>query len=439
MRRAPLRLVSLFTLTSFLGSQALAGSVPTVAVPPLGDSPDQRASDAIGKAFKAAGKVSVVDRAAVDRYLQTQRKTVAGEIRPGREASEALAKGENAYRRLKIQEAVNWLTKAKLAYRKQLLDDESFQGLRAAQFHLAMTYLASRDEARATEELREVVRLDPERNTRKLSEKLYPPSIRALYKKVRDETAKKPHGDLEVSSAPAKAMVYVDGKAVGPAPVTVRSLPLGEHFVRIAAEGSETNFAPKFIVAGENRLEAELKPLAVIDPYKTFGTVGATSEIDHRRAAFLDEMGLALGADIILFLTPGQAEVSGQLYDQRSQEVSPVVTDASPEGLVAKLVRCIDSEGYVFKPAEPEKRAEAAAEKKLPTQLQPDAEGTFSSQARAPKESEPRTAKGPVWYRNPWIWAAVGGGLLVAGGLGILLFTDIGRSDSRSTLKVNIP
>jgi hypothetical protein len=145
----------------------------------------------------------------------------------------------------------------------------------------------------------------------------------------------------------------------------------------------------------------------------------------------------------MVFLTPGQAEVNGQLYDQRSQELSPIAKDSSPEGLVTKLMRFIDAEGYVAKPAlEPEKTEEPSAApagtKKIPDQLKPEAEGTFSGEAQAAPQTAP-VSGGASWYKNPWIWAAIGGGLLLVGG-GVFVVAKYGKqSASTGTVKVVVP
>lgn len=439
MRFVNRRWISLATLITFFGSQAYAGSLPTLAVPPIGEAQNQRASDAIADAFRSTRKVTVIDRTVVDRQIQARKKSTSLESEANEEGAKALKNGETAYRKLKIKEAVKWFSKAKRTYRKKLSDDESFQGLRAAQFHLAKAYLTMKDETRAREELREFIRIDPERNTRKLSEKQYSPAIRNLHEKVSDEMAKEPQGDLIVSTVPPKAVVFVDGKAEGASPITIQALPVGEHFIRVSADGLETHFSAKFVVKGENRLEVDLKPLLRVDPYQTFGTVPEGTTIDHRRAAFLDELGLALGADIWVFLSPGNAEVSGQLYDQRSQELSTVARDSTPEGLVQKLVHSIDRDGYVQRKVKPDPKAAVRPAKELPPRLKPNAEGTFSKGATKPKRSRSRSSSGPVWYKNHWVWIGIGGALLL-GTASVFMFTNVGQKESTTTtLKVNIP
>ncbi len=427
---------SLVGCITILWSNSFAGSLPTLAVPPLGESQEEKASQAVSRALQSSKKIFVLENATVKRYLQSQKKGLERKTTPY-EASLLLNKGQEEYRKVNLKEAISLFTKAKVMYRGQLFEEESFEGLRAAQLNLAMAYLGDKDEARAREEMREIVILDPEREKRELPEKLYPPNIRNLYKTVREEVRKKQFGNLDVVTSTPGVLVYVDGKSIGSTPARLERLPAGEHFIRVEMEGTEGFFGSKYIVAGENRMEPELKLGHVTNPLKYFSTVATSSQIDQHRAAFLDDMGVSLGADIFVFLTPEYAQVSAQLYDQRSQEVSPVVQDKTPEGLVTKLLKFIDADGYVVKGEETLKEGRDLAKKKnLPENLKPEASGTFSEQA---KTKTSKGYQGTPWYQNRWVWIGLGGGLLLVGG-GLFLFTDLGKSNAtKGTLTLTIP
>jgi len=429
------RFLALALCVTMISSSIYAGPRPTIAIPPLTKSLNERAIQAIVQTFRDSGDVVVLDVPLVERYVRNKIK-ISIPKKSTKNAARTLANGQKAYRKLKITEATNLLKRAKTIYRNHLYDEESFQGLRAAQFHLAMAYLASKDRARAKEELREIVLLDPDRNTRKLSSKLYPPTIRNLYKETRDEIKKGESGNIEIKSKPRGALVFMDGKNFGSTPVRIKKVPVGEHFFRLTLEGTDGHFGSKFIVEGKNRFTIELKAVETHNITHYFSVVRNSKDIDHKRAAFLDEMGLTLGADIIIFLSPGQSKVKGQLYDQRSQEVSPIENASSPEKLVAKLLKYLDADGYVASPEEMIKaeRQPAASHSKLSPRLTPNANQTFTDQTKA----KPQLHTLP-WYQNKWIWIGAGAGLLLVGG-SVLLLTDIAKSNaSSSNITVTIP
>ncbi len=432
MFEARLRPLAFWVCVVFGTTTAWGGSSPTLIVPPLGESADEAASKAIVQAFRQTEKIQVVDLSAVGSYLAQFQPGGTGE--GAKEAARLLKEGQEAYRDLKLKESISLLEKAKILYRNQLSQPENFEGLRACQFHLAMGYLSLKDEARAKEELKEIYRLDPERDSRKLSVQAYPPPIRELYKKVRTEMVKGERGSLEVKSQPTGALVYVNGASTGAAPVVVNELPVGEHFLSLSLKGHESRFSSKYVVVGANQFQGRLEEAQSQDYEKYFRIINLEKKLDHHRLAFLDEMGLKLGGDIFVFLTPGQGEVHGQLYDQRSQEMSAKETGNDPKALVAKLLDSLDADGYVIRgqmapPSEPPKKKTPLSAQPLPSAVP----------TPGPAKQPGLSSSSRPWYQNPWIWAAVGGGLLLAGG-SVLLFSDVAKSSATtSTVRVTIP
>ncbi len=421
-------------------STAGAESKATLIVPPLAGDSNQPARAALAAALREAGKVSVVEDAAVDTFL---RERMAPSASPKKDTGAAtlLKGGIAAYRALELDAAMQKLNKAKTAFRNNLSEEGAFEGLRAAQFYLAMSYLAKKDKSRAREELLQALVLDPERKTRKLSEKLYSNEVSKLYEEARRDAGQMSKGDLEISTQAGGELVYVDGKSAGAAPVRVSELPTGEHFVRVEAEGREPYFAAQTVVAGENRVVVGLKPIRKVDPVRLFSPVGSASDIDHDRASFLDEMGLALGGDIFVLLAPEQGQVSAQLYDQRSQEVTVLEKDKTPSGLARKLLSHLDQDGYVSTqtaPTLPVPKPEAVQTENLPENLKPQPEGRLSEQP-AQALRVPNRSTVTAWYENPWIWGGVALGLGAVTSA-VLVFTDLGKnSATTSTLAVTVP
>jgi tetratricopeptide (TPR) repeat protein len=399
----------------------------------------------LAEALRGAGKVSVIEDTAVDNFLR-DRMGPANVPKKEFGARKLLEEGTAAYRNLKLEEAVRKLAKAKVAFRNNLAEEGAFEGLRASQFYLAMSYLARKERTQAREELLQALTLDPERRTRKLSDKLYSTEVRKLFEESRKEVSAKARGDLEISTPSGGELVYVDGKSAGAAPVRIQDLPIGEHFIRVEAEGKEPYFASQTVVSGENRIVADLKSHRKIDPEKYFSPVKSSSEIEQDRASFLDEMGLALGADIFVLLSPGTGQVSAQLYDQRSQEVSPIEKDKTPSGLARKLLSHLDRDGYVTGAAAaaaqsmPVSKPDAAPAASLPANLKPDAESRLSDQPQQTL-TVPRTGRidRKAWYENPWIWGGLALGLGAAAA-SVLLFTNVGKkSATTDTVSVTVP
>ncbi|MFH1017558.1 MAG: PEGA domain-containing protein [Pseudomonadota bacterium] len=442
MRNFHLRSLALLlsVALAFPISGVRAEGKPTLIVPPLAGASNEPARTALAAAFRDTGDVSVIEGAAVDTFLR-ERMAPASAPKKDTSASTFLKQGMAAYRGLDVDSAIKKLVKAKSAFRNSLSDEGAFEGLRAAQFYLAMSYLAKKERSRAREELLQALVLDPERKTRKLSEKLYSNEVRKLYDEARRQVGQMPKGDLEVSTPSGGELVYVDGKSAGAAPVRAGELPAGEHFVRVEAEGREPYVAAQTVVAGENRVVVDLKPVRKVDPVRFFSPVNTASDIDHERAAFLDEMGLALGGDIFVLLAPEQGQVSAQLYDQRSQEVTTIERDKTASGLARKLLGHLDRDGYVSSRktlALPVPKPEVAQTESLPANLKPQPEGRLSEQpAQVLRAPNPSTRR--AWYENPWLWGGVALGLGAAVGA-VLLFTDVGKSGAgSSTLTLTVP
>lgn len=100
---------------------------------------------------------------------------------------------------------------------------------------LAEVHARQGDEDKAREALGAVARLDPEHE---LDKAKYPPLFITTHQTVRAEVMKEDKGVLVIDRTGAGAVVTVDGREVGEAPVKVLGLPPGTHFVRVVKEGA---------------------------------------------------------------------------------------------------------------------------------------------------------------------------------------------------------
>ncbi len=416
---------------------ARAATKPTVLVAPMeGGEGNRRARSALISSFRETGQVNVIEEDAVDRYLEDRNASSQGHESPS-DGTQKLKSGIKAYRALKIDQAISHLELAKKEFREHLVQAEDFQALRATQMYLAMTYLAKKNRQRAKDEITEAILLDPGREKRKLPSKHYSPAVRKLFREVLRQIMEGEHGDLEVTSLPSGAVVYVDGKSIGASPVRVRELPAGEHFLRVEAEGRKPYMKAVTIIQGENRIPVELPKIDSVDLEKMFSILPKADQISPKRSAFLDEMGIGLGADILVFLAPSEGSVKGQLYDLRSQEISVLESGSSPQELVNKLSKHMDSDGYVIPPkTELSKRSQQTVQRQNPPIFRPAPGTRLSDQATHPMPKTSPTEN--QWYKNKWIW--IGVGAVLATGAGVFLLTDLGKKGATtSTINVTIP
>ncbi|MCB0308815.1 MAG: PEGA domain-containing protein [Bdellovibrionales bacterium] len=416
----------------------LAQNLPKIAVLPLPGESGQKAAAAVSDSLKATERGQIVELPEVENYLRNQdgSSKKSGGIK---EANDKLKKGEEAYRNLDIKKSIRLLQGAKILYRQNFNSSEAFEGLRSAQFFLAMAFLANRQTERARDELRQIYIIDPERKTRKLSEKLYPPSIRDLFASVKKEFSEKPVGDLEIVSNPSGALAFVNGTSVGATPTLVKDLPVGEHFVRVVLNEQKSAADAKYIVSGLNRYEPDLNLIVPRNIYQYFETVSAPYDLDHQRVAFLDSMGVAIGAEIFVFLTPGNQMVKGQLYDQRSQAVSLPVSEKSPDLLAKKLVSFIGANGYVEAAPKnvtpPTTDLTTLPERTIQTET---AETSPISTDLARQARQSRYGDGS-WIRRNKLWLGIGGAVLVGVGVFFGLKSVGSKTSNNSVLTIQIP
>lgn len=431
---------------------AFAQNKPSLIVTPLKGKTSKAAVDAIIKEFKASGQVYVVDFEKVMEYVGSKQQKK--EKKSTKDAVAAFEKGKKSYQGLNIKEAIASFEKSKLLYQEALWNEESFQGLRTTKFHLAMAYLADQKTTQAKLEIQEMIQIDPNRAKTQPSEKYYSPQVRELYKKVLKEVQAADKGGLQIETTPAGSTVFMDGASIGKTPLDIRDIPLGRHYFRlVTARGDQEEFMEKFIVSGNNEIEFTFKKNVASDAYVNFQTVGDSKELEQSRATFLDEMGLALGADVFVFLTPGQGNVKGQLYDQRSQELSHEAVEASPQALVDELLLSLGPDGYVVpsdRAPKPKTAAPKTQEIKPSTGVELKARSDKAAAAAAnPNQSDidysaPPTAPtindggNKAWYQKTWVWVLIGAG--VVGGASALYLTDtIKFGKTNSTVRATIP
>lgn len=125
-----------------------------------------------------------------------------------------------------------------------------------------------------------------------------------------------PAGGLSISTEPADAAVYVDGRPVGASPVQIAAVPAGEHRVRIVKSGYLENARVITVVAGEPRnLHVRLTPSGTPSPAAEQVVSGGGGGGSKKWLYIAAAGGAAVAAGVLLAgknhaPTPGTASVS---------------------------------------------------------------------------------------------------------------------------------
>ncbi|MCB0271843.1 MAG: PEGA domain-containing protein [Bdellovibrionales bacterium] len=415
---------SLLTVSAFVFAQ----SQPMLIVSPMEGTQSNAAVKAIVSELQKSNKVGLVSDQEVlnfaNQYSTNQKPTSS------KEAYEFFQQGKLAYQNLDIENSVDYFRKAERLYKDTLWDEESFNAYRTTKFQLAQSFLALNRYDEAQIQMNEVMLLDPDRNEKKLSSKFYSPQVRKLYQDVFEEFQNKEKGDVILQSDPQGASVFLDGKKIGVTPASIKNIPVGKHYFRFTKNGFEDHFNEQFIVVGENRIESRLQSSSLTSKDAYFTTLDPSQTIEENRRAFLDELGLALGGDIFLFLTPLSGKVQGQLYDQRSQELSPQIQGKTPAELVEKLLRFLGPDGYVVSRDDVSQSALVQKDNiEIPNE-KPELSTT------APKQ--PSTSSENKITKKWWFWPAVGV-VVIGAGAGMYAGGVFDQGVSSSTLVTEIP
>ncbi|MFN7130808.1 MAG: PEGA domain-containing protein, partial [Myxococcales bacterium] len=158
---------------------------------------------------------------------------------PARDASildEARGKALSAddhLKKLRFKQAADDLEKAIELYERQHAHID-FNDLVEAYLSLAVARFRLNQEEEGEKLLATVVRLDPER---KLDGEKYPPVFTRIHEKMAKKVKKAERGAILVEPSSAGATVFIDGREIGKAPVLIKDVLKGTHYVRVAPPG----------------------------------------------------------------------------------------------------------------------------------------------------------------------------------------------------------
>jgi hypothetical protein len=194
----------------------------------------------------------------------------------------------------------------------------------------------------------------------------YPAEYQDAFERVRTRVTSGPRAALTVTTEPAGAEVYVDGRSYGPSPAVVPELLVGDHYVTLKHIASVKMIRRATVEPQGNAVSYTLAPndrsRLVASPEAQAAIRGELGE--ERAGTNIRSLGSTLGAAqvIIGIVTPESGEsvhVHAYLYDMRTrfllaqQEASMTTDDTGMDvarQLAVDLYAGVDLSGAVAAP-----------------------------------------------------------------------------------------
>lgn len=253
------------------------------------------------------------------------------------EIDAALAKVQDAYRRLDVEAATGLLQSLENARLSQLGCPEQVALAGRISFWLGVVYAAKKDAQKATERFTTVLAIDP---ASPIDAKYFPPATVALFEKVRKALGAGRTGGLSLSAEPEGATVYLNGRLAGQAPVTLTAVE-GDHFVCVRRLGSKDWAGRMHLSAG--RVDSQRIYLQRADAKETssqLAALGGPLSLDN--PAYVDALGAALAVDVVAELrAPAKlawrsARPAGEMHEA-SAPADASTPDAAAQALADAL------------------------------------------------------------------------------------------------------
>ncbi len=328
-----------------MSGSALAAKKAEVAVVGLhisGADDEQAisAAEQLTEALDRTGSVDVVEAGEVRARLSGREDLVIEGtfLGPGRAM---LDEGQVLYERADFENAIPVLDDAVAALRAGLPGAKDSKDLIEALLllGLAQAGIGELDAARAA--YKQVAVLD---SSRRLDPVRYAPKIVALFDEVREQVASLPTANLSVQGPDGEHEVFVDGRSVGNAPLVVKDLPPGTHYVLVVGSEGQREFAEVELNPGSK--QTYLATLAG----RSLGQPGEDADAREQQTRLLYESLGEFVATPLVFIggETGSGQVAVQLYEPRTESFSRVVTaDAGGDPVSAMVDLCPTLAQYI--------------------------------------------------------------------------------------------
>lgn len=371
-------------------------------------------TELLANELRRSGRFQVLHKGAAPEEGKRRAEQAEGE-RALAESRELFRQGREKFYRSQLAEARELLGQARrgLINSLNLLTDN--RELFEVHLLLGRIALVEKDSKTAREMFKKAIFLDPKTN---LSTKDNPPAVLKIIGEVKQQQFALPQLMAEIESQPPGARLFANGKKVGVTPLKLR-LPEGEYFLRLQKDGYKDWYSVVRLEKENARVERALVPLGGEERPTSghYAVAGEGVALPQPRVDLLSEAAFALGADLVFLATAsgaGGGMIQAQLYDLRTQELSPVETvplgasaaeeRQASEILARKLAALLNADGYLSKPV----RAPGAVATgpTVNTQLPPKVQEQW--QDRSKVFDVPVKTERP-WYKKWWIWALVAG------------------------------
>jgi tetratricopeptide (TPR) repeat protein len=295
LRATAALLASLLTLAPSLRAVAAGGKAAPVLVLPFTalsapEASAARFSELLRQELRGRDAIRVVD---LPRRAPPRKQPDAAEEARSlfAKAAEFEKKGKHARAAETLQKAIAMLTSRPLA-----LDERGGRLLSDALVQLAVERAVAGDEEGADKALAQLVRISPDRE---LAPADYPPAFLRQHEAVRKRLLAAPRGSVRVLApqGPGETRVFLDGRPFTAAPLLIKNVIPGEHFVRvergdaawaervIAIAGASAQVAPQ---PGAEGPSAELAGALMQDEFDRAADIAArlTREAGAQAAVF---------------------------------------------------------------------------------------------------------------------------------------------------------
>ncbi len=217
-------------------------------------------------------------------------------------AQNLLTQGRDAYDSLDLDQAVEYLNGALRELERRAYVVRDIKRVSEILMLLGATHILRGEDAKGRERLAQAITLD---GSIEPDPTIFNPSMRTIFKSAQASVNKARKGSIAVSSNPSYGEVFVDGKFVGIAPVTVDSTLEGRHYARVIRDGYR-EYGTVISVKGNAEASevAELAPSPKLDEYEHLVnlTIDARNEVMQKPNAKPNEDLLTLASQLGVLL-----------------------------------------------------------------------------------------------------------------------------------------
>lgn len=226
-------------------------------------------------------------------------------------AANLFAQGREAYDTLDLDQAIEHLNGALRELERRAYVVRDIKVVSDILMFLGATHILRSEEAKGRDRLAQAIILNPSVEP---DPAIFNPNMRNVFKAAQSQVNKARKGSIAVSAIPSYGEVFVDGRFVGIAPVTVDAALEGRHYVRIIRDGYR-EYGTVLAVKGNSEIAevAELAPAPKLEEYEHLVnlTIDARNEVMAKPNAtkanedvltLASQLGVLLGVEQV-FLT----------------------------------------------------------------------------------------------------------------------------------------